>query len=532
MSADWNLSDTIRDRIFKRLGLPIGVAREIVLLAMQMHPQSDDYWVVKLNGDEGDTLLTKIKITAGAVGTDTDADGLIWGTCTDESPGAGQATVSLYKDSGRSTKVSEGSAADGASLTLAAGSGYTLAGTLTLGTISATFNFVLLLVQPFYKRLDDLFNGDEEDDAQNKNAVQDALDTARTQMLAAAQTLAAGAGQIMRTTFRRRLVSRSSESVLIDPGLEQSGTGQVSEKPSGLQEDLRLAMAANSGGSGEMKAGAATQSSSSSAASGTNVTITGPTLGKRAVPMVLTFRCVKTLDASGPPEFEALADPTDTRRKPEDGQQSIPASFPLRMGKTWKDPELGIESLVVDYTASAANSSSAALSTTAGDWSVEGMTSENSDSGKLWTYYDLASTTLEFYKSEDGRDSRDADELVTQVVTSSTATVLTTEDTGTGLVVTGKTGATLGDGAKGYVDFQPPVATQPASRFTITISQTVDPSVWTEVVRDAFIGGAPGQPRATQQGWELNTGSIPNIDDSWIQGGMPLGHLKLFRRRV
>src|SRR5688500_18795592 len=101
MSADWALTDAIRDRIFKRLGLPQGIARECVLLAIAMHPQSDDYMVVKLHGDEDDDLLTKIKLTAGKVGTDTDVDGLLWGTCTDESPGAGEATVSLYKDAAR-----------------------------------------------------------------------------------------------------------------------------------------------------------------------------------------------------------------------------------------------------------------------------------------------------------------------------------------------------------------------------------------------------------------------------------------------
>jgi hypothetical protein len=531
MSADWALTDAIRDRIYKRKALAMRKAEDYSALAEHAHPQSDDYKAILIGGDETFALITKIALTAGALFLDTDKYGIVWGRVTDNTPGAGSSRWNLYADQARTLLVATFDVADNGTGTLVTQTGYTLAGTVKVGAPSANFDFAFILVPPVYKEIDTQFNRDEEDDAQNEQLLKACADRCRARDLQSAADWAAMAAEIQRTTFRRRLVSRSSESSMISPGLEQLETGQVQDSPSGLLEDERLAMDQNTAGSAEMKASAPTFAAPSTAVSGGNLAFTGPTLNVRALDSIVSGRCVKGLDEDGDPEFELLLDPTDTRRKPNDGKSSITNPRWLRMGATWQDPAWGITALVIGYSPSITNSSGTSLSATATDWSPVGLTSENSDEGKLYTYYDLATTTLEFYKTSTERDARDPAGLVAQVVTTSTSTVFTTQDQG-GLVVTGKTGAALADGAKGTVDFRPPVSTgSSVTRFTITLSETTPAGAWTQAVRDGAIGGAPGSPTQTDGGWEPNTGGSPNIEDGWMQAATLLRNKRVFARR-
>lgn len=68
----------------------------------------------------------------------TDAANILYVKLEDETPGAGQARVSLYKDSARTSLVAQGSAANGATATLAEQNSSGLSGTVVLGTVSAS----------------------------------------------------------------------------------------------------------------------------------------------------------------------------------------------------------------------------------------------------------------------------------------------------------------------------------------------------------------------------------------------------------
>lgn len=535
MSADWALTDAIRDRLFKRLGLALGPCDDFVALANLMHPQSDDFVAELVNGDEEETRLTgspAIAITACEIGVDTDKDGFVYAELDDEVPGAGQATINCYNDQARLTLVATGFANNNATVTLAPEAGYTLAGTIPIAAIGGDHDFAFKVTPPAYQQAQKLFNGDEEDDAQVEQAYKVAFDRARAAALQAAAALSVAAAFLVRTTFRRRLTSRSSETVLIDPGIRRRSTGLVEEEPLGLLEDIRLAMSANGTGSGVMKAGGPTQGNSNAAATGTNITFSTVTLGKRGVVGVISLVCVKGLDTTDP-EFDVFYDPTDTRRKPGDGTASIKLAERLRVGKSWTHPDVGIEALLLDYSVSITNSSGSSLSTTAGDWiRPTGLQSSLSDGGKLYTHYDLAATKLEFYKTSSGRDARTSSDLVTYATIAATATVFTTQDTGNGLVLVGKTGGALADGAKGTVDYRPPVATQPSSRATVTITETVRGSTWLRAFRDGFIGGQPATPTQTAGGWEPHVAAAPNIDDGWIRSRSLSQHKRVHHRRA
>jgi len=83
---------------------------------------------------EQDGKLGTWSLAGVKLGVNTDDAGILYGKLLDNNPGAGQAKVELYSDSARAVKVAEGSAADGAVITLAEVSSSGLTGSVTLGT--------------------------------------------------------------------------------------------------------------------------------------------------------------------------------------------------------------------------------------------------------------------------------------------------------------------------------------------------------------------------------------------------------------
>lgn len=79
-------------------------------------------------------------------GFNTDSSFKLYVTVTDETPGAGQATVSVYKDSARTQKVAEGSGANSTTATLAEQNSSGLSGTVALAAPAATDSDIELTI--------------------------------------------------------------------------------------------------------------------------------------------------------------------------------------------------------------------------------------------------------------------------------------------------------------------------------------------------------------------------------------------------
>lgn len=523
MSSDPNWNDTVRDRIHRRLGLGMLFCWPLQVLALWLHPLSDKWLVHRRHGDEEGDLLVGWRFTAGVVGVDTDVNGMLWGSVTDEDPGAGEALVEIFNDQARSELVAQGSAANGALVTLTPEAGYTLACTVNLGTIGASFDFALALEPPANQLIKQVFDGSEPDDQANAAELQSALATIRTSLGQALSTAATAAGRVSQRILGRRLSHQTTTNTLISPGLNvDSETGAISQSPSGMLEDLRLDQAGNTGGSGEIKAGAPAHGATPTFG-GWEGTLNGPTLNVRALPGVLTISCITELGEDAPPTFRVVFTPDDIRRKGgAEGIDNILASNPLTIGAVWKDPALGIETMLLNYKATPANEGGGtSLSATAGDWSVTGLNAANSTEGQVWSRYYASESTLRFYRTEDGRNNDDADDVVAEAVlgTGAVNTVFNTAEDASGLRITGKSGAgtagALVDQADGNVDFNPPTAQLPASQFTVAIARTVEPSAWVQAMRDGHLGNAP---------WRPNTGANPNLEDAWLRAGAPLGY--------
>jgi hypothetical protein len=512
--ADPAWTDAVRDDLHKDLGLGLGWGGLAHALDKLFHPQNAKY-LLDTTDENAEAHLSGWRITACKIGLDTDANGYTYFRYDDNTPSGGNATLNVYCDATRLTLVATGTVADGGTLTLVPQTGYTFAATVRTTAATVDFDFRGMVIEPAYKALRRLFDDTGIDDGQLYDAGVACALGMRSDF-AAARAKAEGFAELVATVKARRLLSSLTDAqAMAVEGLKGStvSKGTVDWRPSGLLIDLKLGQHDNTSGSGEIKAGAGAWSGTPSYTSWTGKTTTAPNYGQRTQAALLTYACKKTLTGT-PPEFQVTRRTTDTRLAPADGTASEVASFPLSVGQTWREPAWGIESMLIDYAPTATNEGGGtAISATSTDWSVTGLKSTLSDSGKLWGIYNAG--VFEFYSSEDARNARDANYLICQKTFSSTSAAFTTETTTTGITVSGKSGGTLTSGHKFTVDFNVPSPNSPVSIFTLTIVETTRASRWVQRMRDGGFGG---------QSWEPNTGGSPNLQDGWIDAGIPLVH--------
>ena len=508
-NAAW--STNTRDDIQADLGYGLGLGRLWRVLEQFMHDQNGKY-LLDTSDENAATALQDWRITAFTPGLDSDVNGWVWWSYVDNVPAGGSFTLNAYNDSARSVLVATGTGVDAATITLAPQTGYTLAGTVDAIAASASFTFRSQIWEPPAKAIERLFDGSSANDGQLKDEFRARVKKMRalaTQGRAEAQ---AAAKAVMDIKVAPLMVGQTG-SALLSPN-QRDVSGAIAQYPTGRLEDFRSACELNdSGGAAPIKAGAATLSGAvaytTSVWEGTAVT---PTYGQRGVAGIWTAVCEATLGAVAP-KFRMRFMPTDTRRALNDGKDPIVVGTLLTVGKSWVSPENGIEGLTIAYKPTPANSTGTPLSTTAADWTVIGLSTSNSDNGKLWFHH--TGTVLQAYKSETGRNNLDPDELVDQVTTSATATVVNFDGLTAGLTIVGKTGATAAALNQGSVDFNIPAI---GDYFTITVSETVG-SLWVQTMRDGGVGGVNYRP---------HTAATPNLLDGYIQRSIPMIHPGVF----
>jgi hypothetical protein len=524
MDPEW--SNDTRDDLFDDLGYGVGLHTFAKTIEFFLHPQNAAFLQVCTDEAlEAAIDFDTLRITACNPDTDLDANGFIYWALEDEQPGAGQGRLRGYKgpvrdNSAGNERVCSGSAADGATITLAPESGYTFAATVKLNAGAAVDSARGQIIVPPIKRLRQLYDGTGQDDNQILTFWEGIL----RRMRGGAITMKAAAAEanafFMRTKARRLLKGKSHESAIILPDVRQT-QGVVVYRPSGLAHDITSAMEDNSVGAGEVKVAAGAFSGSVAYPSGGWAgSAATPSYGQRALSSIITMRCVEGLGAT-PPKFRPTRSLTDRRRAPNEGKDDeVLTDRLLWIGKEWKAREWGIEALTVNYLPTIDGlGSDALLSTTATDWTCTGLTDENSTDGKVFLHYDGA--TLKAYASEEGRTNEDDADVVAQRTTAASedATVVTLDPVNdSGLTIVGKTGAGSGGNlvtdSVGDVDFNPPSPNDPVSQFTITITETTEVGVWGEAARDEVFG--------TGQAWHLNSGASPNVVDGQAVKCLPM----------
>lgn len=522
--ADPSWDDTERDDYFGDLGYAFGLGGVPHALENFFHPQANQCLVEFLD-EEARSIISNFRVTACEPNVDTDSEGLVYCLVKDEDPGAGEATIEFYRGPNRDGSaddelVATAAGANGATLTIVPETGYTFAGTVKIGTVGVGNDehaFAIHVSVPPALRLQQLYPGTTTYDAQIRDAglravaaMRDAFATARD----AAQSFAAF---VVRSEIRPHLVSQTSQSSMLQT-TRNVLAGAIEETYAGLLDDLRRAQAANTGGSGEIKAAAQTLAGSLSFP-GWQGTASSLTYGQRGVPAQITWRCIKKL-TNTPPQFQATRTATDARRRPGEGVEAgtlseVLEGRPLTIGAEWSAREWGIHAMLVDYKASVTGVTSALLATTAGLWSVTGLTSSNSTGGVLYARYD--GSTIKFYRTSAGRTAEDPSDVAASVATTTGQVNTVKQATGaSGLVINFTTGAGSGgalvSGSVGDVDFQSPTVTG-NSLFQLAITESTEGGLWQKRTRDGAADGV---------GYYPNVGSSPNILDAQIRRGLPL----------
>lgn len=523
------LSTTTRDELVERMAALGDWWWTADVLQRRTHPRASSVLTYLIHGDEDGAVIGSIDLTDVDVALDVDPiTGFIFGTFTDGGSGTGHGVV-LYKEQGRSTTVASiSSVDDGATAALTTAAGQVIAGSVTIvaGPGSGTVDFAIRVVPASVRRLQKAFPNTSTTWPSDAEVLTRALRAVATTH-AKLREIKAAWSPVLEYFLRAGvvpLIKGGAQAVLIDEGLDQGASGNMTFNPEGILEDMRRAWAANDTGSpAPIKAGAGAHSAAEDFTDWAGGRLTGSVaLGLRAFPVTLRFVCVQALSNNSGPRFAVSATPADGRRLGDDQKPSVAgvgtdpqtSGFDLVVGQEWIDELLGVEGLTVEYAPTITNEDSGtAMATTSTLWTVSGLKLNNSDAGRLWGIMTSA-TLARFYRTE---ADRDADDGVTGLVTyasglaNSTAFQSSAID-GLGLVVSGTT-ATLVLGHKFNVDFNPPQTAQPASAFEVTITETTTPSAWLRVVADGLFGSP----------YELNTGGSPNVVDSWLKRASPVG---------
>lgn len=515
---DASITDANRNAMFDRLGILGGMYHDWLQLKLLYHPKNFDHCLVQLvHGDEDRAAIGEIRITRCVIGTDTDLYGVVYGTLTDGGAGTGH-TCSFYMDQARGSKIADLDAAvndGGTGLISPDSASYYLDGEIDLVAVSGNEAFAFHVMVPMAQRLLDEFDGDHEEDSAVRSAIERSLETIYSRIDSTLSLIRSHAQLLVLGTATsgglfKRIIGFADDTVLLTPGLSKNSSGGIVSAPTGMLETLRLAMAGNTGGSGEIKCISGTLTPTVAFPDWTGIN-SGCTLDDRAVAGVWYGTCVKTLDSTSP-RFRLTFVPTDSRKDMGAGYSETQAEFELTIGQTFRSYRGGIASFTLDYSGSVTTDGTF-LDTTAANWNVSGMTTANSTSGRIWLYLTAGSVDIEVYATEAGRDAQDADDLVASCTYPGAATAFSaTGDAG--ITVNGKTGAAPAATNTGDVDFDPPVAVSPADFFTVTVAETA-PSKWQRIVYRGLIGG---------QSWRLNSGAVAaGVVDTQITAGFLMG---------
>ncbi len=518
---DSSISTAVNLQLHNRLGFLFGLQREFDLQIQSLSPvELDRVKAKKVSGDEGDVRITAIEPTrfnprsgAGLGILDADVDGLTFGRI-DDGLGGTNHQIKFFNDQARTTLVAQTPATvnDNATGAFTPQAGFFLAGSITIGPIVADVDFVIAFGSPAYRRTDDEFDGTFDEDENLRQITKLAIDTARTSMASARDSIRSVTAQLVQGAFADIFITGSTSTELIDGGLADQGDGTIIEEPVGRLEDIRDGQQLNTGSAGVISAQEQVEASVVTFPGTFQGTGSAMTLNDRAVAGNSQFVCTKGLDDTEP-TFEFQQTPDDRRLRGEpDFIALLPTEFDLTLGKTFKDQDRGIQSFTLDYLAIPANEVGIPINTTPSLWSVTGMTSTNSDAGRLWILFDLATDELRFFNSQTLRDNNDPNGIVATASSPGTASAFVTPAGTTGLVVSGTTGAALNDADKANVDFQPPVAGPVASRFEAAISVTTEPGLLQAGVRKGAVGGSP---------WRFHSTGAPNLTNGMVTAGLP-----------
>jgi len=389
------LGQTAWNRFFRELGMWLAPIKCLRNESRRFNAKRNRIQVFELGDTASSTSLWTL---AGVkIGTNTDEDGFLYVRITDESPGAGQATVNVYKAAGGSggDLVATGSGANGATISLTASNSSGLTGTVKLGTVGASESNDVHRLQVFPDwgvRAPVVWDGTVAQDPESNRVFLAALPRAEAQIENAIAQLEAG----LRAWLANRwaILMQSGQSSPINTSTDLTD-GLVETTYIGLLEDGRVNMrdettpAAQTIVKNAVSAGAGSFDSQNQGQGA----MSAPSMEEWAPSATYRFEC--TDSTIGAEKFAVSAIDSATG-------ETTRAQNELQIGATFSDPLLGIRSALLTRTLTVTGGS--AHFATAADHTFTGETKDNTNDGVLYTKVvagtvDPAKFCIEFYKA-------------------------------------------------------------------------------------------------------------------------------------
>lgn len=365
--ANWN-------KLFREHGIFLGPSKRLkdversfdtTRLRIQVKEEND------VNAFTSGWVLSGVKF-----GTNTDENGVVFVRIQNNTPGAGQATISLYTAVGASGLVAQGVVTYPATCTLTQQNASGLSGTVVVGTVTASESNDL-----HYLRL-------YPDWPVRATAVLDGSQPEHGAMLAQYLAACNSSRQLIRQA--RNVWKAAFEAVLAGRGANFLGSGNttpinkgvtvtngaVTTVNAGILEDLRKDMV-DEATAGAQKVVKNTVSAGAGVFDSGNQgkgTLSAPTVEEYAVDGLTTAVCV---DATlGSEEFQVFQRLTNTGeiRKAQNN---------IRVNKAFADPTIGIRSAMLVRTLTL-DTGIANDFGTASQWSISGETSSNTNNGVIY----------------------------------------------------------------------------------------------------------------------------------------------------
>jgi hypothetical protein len=446
-------------------------------------------------------------LTGVKIGVNTDEDGILYVRITDESPGAGQATVDVYKAAGggAGNKVATGSAADLGTITLAQANSSGISGSVTIPTVTASESDDkrrLRVFQDWPLRANTLLDGTETEHQDERAAFNGMCVLVQRKLLEAKDIVKAALRQF--ALGRLANFQKSGQASLMTATTPED-QGAIASLFIGILEDARKNMV-------DEATGGAQTVKKSSASAGAGVfdaqnqgkgAMGAPSVREWVADGVVTFTCI---DATvGSERFEAVQKVTTTGEVRR-------ARNPLQVKRTWSDPDLGIDTALLTRTlnldAGVANDFA-----TAADFTITGEVPGNTDEGTL--YLKIVAGTIDptKWKIQFFRSSARTNETMVgesnEAAAAATGVGINSKNT-SGLSGTCKIGAAPtanNTGALNLQTFRTQGATSKvADKFTVTVTVTAKGEIQDQL--DALAKYA------------LNsTSGGPTISDSYVTAG-------------
>lgn len=326
--------------------------------------------VLELN--DSSNFLSKWSLSGAVRGTNCTEDGRLYVKITDENPSAGHALVQVYMDAGQTLLVAQGSAADGAVVTLAAQNNSGLSGSVKLATItSSPSNIVLLLSIDETLKVRSAYDISTPGGVAAYKAVTARLQAMGNSMLNALPGIKNDIEQgYMQTKLREFLTSTQPAILNVQETLDSSGDVQIQYL--GILADLMDAMSENTVAQ-SVKANAVSSGSPVYDSSNTGLgVLTIDALYQNLESGSLQLLCTSGVETALPETF-------DVRFISAVDNSVQKARQSLKTKQNWKSQPIGVAA------------SLARTITESGDggpqltgWSVSGETRQNTDGGDLY----------------------------------------------------------------------------------------------------------------------------------------------------